>query len=91
MKYWQLDVVLDDDLKNLLCEELEYTTISKWQALMTDINKLSTIHKEINGIASPLIIPNYERSKNRIIKLHPILEKVLLSPSTTITVEHTCR
>ncbi len=90
MSVWNENLILDDNMKNILCEKLGYDTDNKWQILLGDINKLSNIHKEIS-IASPLIIPNYQKKVKRHIKLHPDLEKAIQSKFTKIIVEHTYR
>lgn len=92
MSIWKKDLVLDDDLKNLLCEKLGYENQNKWQVLVNDLNKLTNIHKDIGGVASPLIIPNFEKkNKNRKLRLHPQLEKLLEKNFTTLTVEYSYR
>lgn len=92
MSIWKKDIVLDDDLKNLLCEKLGYESQNKWQALVNDLNRLTNIHKDISGVASPLVLPNFEkRNKNRKLRLHPQIEKLLEKDFTKITVEYSYR
>lgn len=92
MSIWKKDITLDDDLKNLLCEKLGYVAHNKWHTLVSDLNKLTNIHKDIGGVASPLIIPNFEkRNKNRKLRLHPQIEKLIEKNFTTLTVEYTYR
>ncbi len=89
MSIWTPLTVLDDNLKNLLCEKLGYDTQNKWQTLVSDINKLTNIHKKIGEVASPLILPNFEKkNKNRKLRLHPELEKALLGNFTKLTIEY---
>jgi hypothetical protein len=89
MSIWKPNLVLDDTMKNLLCDKLGYEGQNKWQSLVSDINKLTNIHKKIGEVASPLILPNFEkRTRSRTLRLHPELEKVLSGNFTKLTVEY---
>jgi hypothetical protein len=89
MSIWKEDLVLDDETKNKLCELIGYENHNKWHSLVADINKLTAIHKKISGESAPLILPNFERkNKNRFLRLHPIIEKILKEDLTKITVEY---
>lgn len=92
LQEWKPNIILNDELKNKLCEILDYQGANKWQLLVNDINKLTNIHKEIGTISSPLIMPNFsKKNKQRTLSLHPELEKALSSKFTKLTVEYTYR
>jgi len=92
LQEWKPNIILNDELKNKLCETLDYQGANKWQLLVNDINKLTNIHKEIGTISSPLIMPNFsKKNKQRTLSLHPELEKALSSKFTKLTVEYTYR
>ncbi len=87
-KHWKPNVNMDEDWKNLVCEEIGYDTPNKYALLNAAIRDLTNTHVKlkvtINGKevieSSPIVIPvKYLRSKkSRELKLHPILEKGLL-------------
>jgi len=92
LQEWKPNIILNDELKNKLCETLDYQGANKWQTLLNDINRLTNVHKEIGNVASPLVLPNFsKKNKQRTLSLHPEIEKALSSKFTKLTVEYTYR
>lgn len=87
-KHWKPGVNMDEEWKNIVCEEIGYDTPNKYALLNSAIRELTNTHVKIKVIinnkevveSSPIVIPvKYLRSKKtRELKLHPILEKGLL-------------